>query len=722
MRLRITEGQEVGRVLSLKAEGFTIGRGHDNDLEVPEEGVSRRHCRICQAGGAWLVEDLNSMNGVTVNGTRIEGTRALVPGDRIGVCRHVMMVEDGEAGAAAAAESPAAPLPPGNPPVTQVEDVVPRPGGDHAEPLWEDGDLPPRRHLPWARLALLTLILVAIAVLAFMLFSGTAVTPPEGPGTPSPVAGPPGQPPREVSDAELAKLIADEEKAPRTSAATAGADQDAPGGAKPEETRPGTVAPEPNDGEPAVTETGRAVVSDLVFVATEPAGALVVVDGKEQGTAPLLVRGLEKGRHRIELKLDGYEDFERQIHVPDLLPSRPYVLRPKPGTLAVASTEPGTAVWRGPQLLGVAPVLLQGLPAGDHELLFAAPGCEPIRKTVTVSEVSGERVTVEPKPQLGTLDVVTQPPGCTVSIQTALKGVSQPAGEGALVSAPLRFAGLRAGSYPVLVEHPSGVSLAGKLTVKPGEAVSQTVRLWVPDTRLVLNDGTVKAGMLVERNEQGDVVLAESARQLERYLKPQIANAVPLSKEETADILRKQGALGPSRPETKMEDKPAGKPEAKDKSRDTGEHRGADAKGGADEPIAWGEEPAAAAPRGERGEMAGEGKRDGDALAFTADDLSNLLRSQPSMEVSRRLKDRTIAIRGRVSGLGKDGTDGYLSFGRRIRCYLERSFYEEQKGTLREAAESEGLMDVTGVSAGIRGDVLILRECKAREVVEEPKK
>jgi len=59
----------------LKPEGFTIGREPDNDLVITEhfpgwETASRRHARVyCQAG-RWIVEDLNSMNGIYVNGKR----------------------------------------------------------------------------------------------------------------------------------------------------------------------------------------------------------------------------------------------------------------------------------------------------------------------------------------------------------------------------------------------------------------------------------------------------------------------------------------------------------------------------------------------------------------------------------------------------------------------------------------------------------------------------
>ena len=719
MRLRIAEGQEVGRILTLKPEGFGIGRGHDSDLVIGEEGVSRHHCRICQAGGAWLAEDLNSMNGVSVNGQRIEGTRLLAAGDRITIGKHALIVEEGD-GAPVPAGAPASALASAlaAPTVTHAEPETPVTPGGRAEPLWDEADLPPRRRFPWVRLALLAVLLGVISTLAFLVFShGSSPAAPvtsgsAGDGGAGGVA--PAVAPKEVSDAELAKLIADEEKAPPPAGA-GGTTAPPPAAAAAGPAAAGV--PATDGGEPAAAaEVGRAVVSDLVFVASDPSGATVTVDGKEQGVTPLLVRGLEKGRHRVLLSLDGYEEFDRQIHVPDLLPARPYALRARAGTLCVTSTAPGTAVWRGPQFLGVAPTLIQGLPPGEHDLAFAAPGCEPLRKAVTISDVSSVRVDVDPKPLLGALEVSTQPAGCTVAIEGALKGVSQSAGELATASALLHFAGLRAGTYTVQVDHPSGVSRTGKLTVKPGETVSQAVRLWVPDTRVVLNDGTLRTGMIVERNEHGDIVLAETARQLERYLKPQVANVVALSKEETAEILKKQGAIATPRPaEGKTEEKE--KADGKDKPREAGDRRGADAKAEGDGAgIGWGDEPAVAG-RPERAAGAAE------TTDFAVDDLAKLIREQSSTELTHRFKDRRITVRGKASGIGKDSTDSYISFGRRIRCYVDREAYgDAEKESLRAAiAEAEPLA-VTGGSAAFRGDVLVLKDCKAKVVVADEKK
>jgi transcriptional regulator with GAF, ATPase, and Fis domain len=49
----------------------TIGAMDDNDLTISEETVSRYHCKIFQEDSAYLVRDLGSTNGTSVNGVRL---------------------------------------------------------------------------------------------------------------------------------------------------------------------------------------------------------------------------------------------------------------------------------------------------------------------------------------------------------------------------------------------------------------------------------------------------------------------------------------------------------------------------------------------------------------------------------------------------------------------------------------------------------------------------
>ena len=65
------KGAELGRVSRLPAEPFRVGRSQDCELWLGDDGVSRRHARFLQEGGAYLVEDTESANGTFVQGQRV---------------------------------------------------------------------------------------------------------------------------------------------------------------------------------------------------------------------------------------------------------------------------------------------------------------------------------------------------------------------------------------------------------------------------------------------------------------------------------------------------------------------------------------------------------------------------------------------------------------------------------------------------------------------------
>lgn len=78
------DGPNAGRVLALRSEQLTIGRSPRADLHLAEEGVSRKHARICWANDAYVLEDLGSQNGTFVWGKPVSAVQ-LRQGDLIRV-------------------------------------------------------------------------------------------------------------------------------------------------------------------------------------------------------------------------------------------------------------------------------------------------------------------------------------------------------------------------------------------------------------------------------------------------------------------------------------------------------------------------------------------------------------------------------------------------------------------------------------------------------------
>lgn len=70
----------TGTVISIAAREMTVGRSEECDLVLSGKGLSRRHALIRADGSSYVVSD-ESTNGTFVNGERVTGRRALVPGD-----------------------------------------------------------------------------------------------------------------------------------------------------------------------------------------------------------------------------------------------------------------------------------------------------------------------------------------------------------------------------------------------------------------------------------------------------------------------------------------------------------------------------------------------------------------------------------------------------------------------------------------------------------------
>lgn len=79
-----------GTRLPVGDDGLTIGRQADCDIVLSQQEVSRNHAEVRRGDGGFLIVDLDSMNGIRVNGTGVKEKR-LSDGDEIEVARVVRM-------------------------------------------------------------------------------------------------------------------------------------------------------------------------------------------------------------------------------------------------------------------------------------------------------------------------------------------------------------------------------------------------------------------------------------------------------------------------------------------------------------------------------------------------------------------------------------------------------------------------------------------------------
>jgi predicted component of type VI protein secretion system len=85
-------GPNQGKTTSLEKSEIFIGRDLGNDIVINDPEVSRRHARMVKQAGGYVVEDMGSTNGTTVNGQRLTGPHLLRDGDVVTLGENVRFI------------------------------------------------------------------------------------------------------------------------------------------------------------------------------------------------------------------------------------------------------------------------------------------------------------------------------------------------------------------------------------------------------------------------------------------------------------------------------------------------------------------------------------------------------------------------------------------------------------------------------------------------------
>ncbi len=76
-----------GDPIPLLKKSLLIGRRESCDIVLRFSNVSAHHCQLTVNAGYWHVRDLQSRNGVKVNGVKVQDKR-IDPGDTLSIAKH----------------------------------------------------------------------------------------------------------------------------------------------------------------------------------------------------------------------------------------------------------------------------------------------------------------------------------------------------------------------------------------------------------------------------------------------------------------------------------------------------------------------------------------------------------------------------------------------------------------------------------------------------------
>ncbi len=87
-----------GDPIPLTKTEMVIGRRPGVDIRLDFENISGKHCTLRIINGIWMVRDLGSTNGTTVNGTRLASEQSVMPDEELGIAGHLFTLEYDPAG------------------------------------------------------------------------------------------------------------------------------------------------------------------------------------------------------------------------------------------------------------------------------------------------------------------------------------------------------------------------------------------------------------------------------------------------------------------------------------------------------------------------------------------------------------------------------------------------------------------------------------------------
>lgn len=100
-------GSVKGQKQELNKDRITLGRAAGNDIVVPDEAVSSQHCYVARRGNRFVLHDLNSTNGTTLNLQPVLTEVMLESKQVIQIGSSELMFDDGSEGSVTAAMQPA---------------------------------------------------------------------------------------------------------------------------------------------------------------------------------------------------------------------------------------------------------------------------------------------------------------------------------------------------------------------------------------------------------------------------------------------------------------------------------------------------------------------------------------------------------------------------------------------------------------------------------------
>ena len=230
-----------------------------------------------------------------------------------------------------------------------------------------------------------------------------------------------------------------------------------------------------------------------ISITSNPPGAMIYMDGKEAGTTPKVITDLTIEKHLLEVKMDGYEVWNKSIDTePGIGLTLTADLQMKAGSVSINSEPPDAMIFIDGKKAGITPETLTDIKPGNHSVEVRMEGYETWSESVKVSGDKENVLTAKLKKIAGSLSITSSPSDAIVYLNGEEAGTT-----------PYSLQSATIGTHEVEVKSDLHAEWKKKINIKKGKETTLNAVLQPITGTIILESDPEEAMILLDGKEIG---------------------------------------------------------------------------------------------------------------------------------------------------------------------------------------------------------------------------
>ena len=228
-----------------------------------------------------------------------------------------------------------------------------------------------------------------------------------------------------------------------------------------------------------------------IRVSSTTSGATAIVDEYQRQSTPYVFTVTGERYHTVHIQLSGYQPYSQSVLVQSgqtaTVTATLAQNAPVTGGVTISSTPAGADIYIDGNYRGETSSTIGGLSPGTHSLTLRKAGYHDASSTlgITPGTVTSRSITLQkyqPKPAVGSIEVISDPPGALVSLDGNFQGTTH-------TGSPFDITGVAPGTHIVRLELADYLPVSRTVTVPDG-SISPVIVVMTKNTPPPIPDTT----------------------------------------------------------------------------------------------------------------------------------------------------------------------------------------------------------------------------------------